>query len=51
MLYVNLNFTGNLLSGFGRYCGKTLPEPAVFHLFWAPALTNNVFPILFSHWP
>ena len=25
--YVNINFTGNLLLEFGRYCGK------VFHLF------------------
>ena len=33
ILYVNINFTGNLLLGFGRYCGKVLPEPAVFHLF------------------
>ena len=30
ILYVNINFTGNLLLGFGRYCGKVLPEPAVF---------------------
>ena len=22
ILYVNINFTGNLLLGFGRYCGK-----------------------------
>ena len=29
----NINFTGNLLLGFGRHCGKALPEPAVFHLF------------------
>ena len=33
ILYVNLNFTGNLLLGFGRYGGKVLPEPPVFHLF------------------
>ena len=45
MLYGN--FTGNLLLGFGRYCGKVLPEPAVFHIFWAPAL-KNVFSIFFS---
>ena len=50
ILYVNINFTGNLLLGFGRYCSKVLPEPAVFHLFWAPALTNNVFWIIFSRW-
>ena len=46
ILYVNINFTGNLLLGFGRYCGKVLPEPAVFHVLWAPALTN-VFSIFF----
>ena len=33
ILDVNINFTGNLLLGFGRYSGKVLPEPAVFHLF------------------
>ena len=33
ILYVNTNFTGNLLLGFGRYCGKVLPEPAAFHIF------------------
>ena len=33
ILYVNINFNGNLFLGFGRYCGKVLPEPAVFHLF------------------
>ena len=33
ILYENINFTGNLLLGFGKYCGKVLPEPAVFHLF------------------
>ena len=48
ILYVNINFTGNLFLGFGRYWGKVLLEPAVFHLFRVPALTNNVFPIFFS---
>ena len=33
LLYVNTNFTGNLLAGFGRYCSKILPEPAVFKFF------------------
>ena len=33
ILYVNINFIGNLLLGFGRYWGKVLAEPAVFHLF------------------
>ena len=51
MVYVNINFTGHLLLGFGRYCGKVLPkQPAVFHLFWAPALTNNVLSIFLSGW-
>ena len=48
ILYVNINFTGNLFLGFGRYWGKVLPEPAVFHFFRVPALTNNVLPIFFS---
>ena len=30
---VNINFTGNLFFGFGRYCGKIFPEPAVSHSF------------------
>ena len=47
ILYVNKNFIGNLLLGFGRYWGKVLPEPAVFHLFRAPALTNNFFSNVF----
>ena len=50
ILYVNINFTGNLFLGFGRYWGKVLPEPAVFHFFRVPALTNNVLPIFFSCW-
>ena len=33
ILYVNISFTGNLVLGFGRYCCKVLPDPAVFHLF------------------
>ena len=32
MLFVNISFAGTLLLGFGRYCGKVLPEPAAFHL-------------------
>ena len=28
-----MNFTGNLILEFGKYCGKVVPEPAVFHLF------------------
>ena len=51
LLYVSINFTGHLLLEFGRYCSKVLPELAVFHLLWTPALTTNVFSILFSHWP
>ena len=47
ILYVNLNFIGNLLLGFGRYSDEVLPELAVFHLFWAPALKNKVFSIFF----
>ena len=50
IVYVNINLTGNLVLGFGKYCGKVFPEPAVFHLFWASALTNNVFSIFFSRW-
>ena len=33
MLYVNINFTGNLFFGFGRYCGKVFPKPIVSHPF------------------
>ena len=40
ILYVNINFIGNLLLGFGRYYCKML-------LFWATALTNSVFSIFF----
>ena len=29
ILHVNMSFTGNLFSGFGRYCGKIIPELAV----------------------
>ena len=50
-LYVNTYFPENLLLGFGRYCGKALQDSAVFHLFWVPALTNNVFSVYFSSWP
>ena len=32
ILYVNINFTGKLLLGFGRCCGKVFPEATVFHL-------------------
>ena len=35
-----MNFNGNLLLGFGRYWGKELPPPALFHLFRAPALAT-----------
>ena len=47
MLYVNINFTGNLPYGFGRYCGKVVLEPAVSHPFWVPALTKNFLSIFF----
>ena len=50
ILYVNMNFTGNLFLGFGRYCDKLYPESAVFHLFWAPALARNVFSVFYSRW-
>ena len=43
ILYLNINFAGNLLLGFGRYRGKVLPKPAVFYLFGAPALAKIVF--------
>ena len=33
ILYVNINFTGNLFFGFGRYCGKLVPETTVSHPF------------------
>ena len=33
ILYVNINFTGNLFYGFGRYSGKVVPEPATSHPF------------------
>ena len=29
ILHVNMGFAGNLFCGFGRYCGKIVPEPAV----------------------
>ena len=32
-VYVIMNFTGNLILGFGRHCGKVFPETAVFYLF------------------
>ena len=47
ILYVNINFTRNLFSGFDRYCGKVVPEPAVSHRFWAPTFTKNVLSIFF----
>ena len=50
ILSVNINFTGNLFLGFGRYCDKLYPESAVFHLFWAPALARNVFSVFYSRW-
>ena len=43
ILYVNINFTGNLLLGFGRYLRYSTPRTRCFHLFWALALTKNVF--------
>ena len=33
ILYVNINFTGNLFFGFGRHCGKLVPETTVSHPF------------------
>ena len=33
ILYVNMNFTGNLFLGFSRYCDKLYLESTVFHLF------------------
>ena len=42
ILYVNINFNGNLFFGFGIYCGKVVPEPAFSRPFWAPALPKNV---------
>ena len=47
ILHVNINFTGNLFFGFGRYCGKVFPD-TVSHIFWAPALRKNVVLIFFS---
>ena len=47
ILYVNINFTENVYFEFGKYCDKVVPEPAVSHTFWAPALTKNVLLILF----
>ena len=43
MLDINIDFTGNLVLGFGRYCGKVLPEFTVFHLFES----SNVFSVFF----
>ena len=50
MLSININFTGNLCFGFGRYCDKVVQEPADSHHFWVPALTKNVLLIFFSRW-
>ena len=50
ILYVNINFTGNLFFGFGRYCGKVVQKPADSHSFWATAFTKNVLSIFFSRW-
>ena len=33
IIYVNINFTGNLYFVFGRYCGNVVPERAVSHPF------------------
>ena len=49
ILYLNINFAGNLFSGFGRHCGKVVPELVVPHTFWAPAITKNVLSIFFFH--
>ena len=48
ILYVDINFTGNLFFGFGRYCGNVVPEPAVSHPFWTPLPTKNVLSVFFS---
>ena len=45
ILYVNINFTGNLFFEFGRYCGKVFPKPIVSNPFWATPLTKT-----FSKW-
>ena len=50
LLYININFTGNLFFGFTRYCSKVFLEPTVSHPFWAPALTKNVLSIFFPYW-
>ena len=55
ILYVNINFTGYLFFGFSRYCGKVVPEPAVSHPFWLPALHkecsfNIFFMLTLSKW-
>ena len=47
MLYVNINFTGNLFFGFGRYRGKVVPELAFPYPFLAPAPTKNVLSTFF----
>ena len=48
ILYVNINFTGNVFFVCGRCCGKVGPGSDVSHRFWAPPLTKNVLPIFFS---
>ena len=48
ILYVNINFPGNVFFGFGKYCGKVTPEPAVSHRFWAAALTKMFFQYFFQ---
>ena len=42
MLYVNINFPGNLFYGFVRYCGKVVSTPTDSLPFWAPVLAVNV---------
>ena len=47
ILYVNINFTGNLFFGSGRYCPKVVPETGDSHPFCASVLTDNVLSIFF----
>ena len=50
IFYVDINFPGNLFIGFGRYCGKVVPEPTVYHPFFSAGIHNKCSFNIFSHW-
>ena len=49
IFYVDINFPGNLFVGFGRYCGKVVPEPTVYHPFFSASIHKECsFNIFFT---